>query len=80
MTKTYSAQELHNLAARLRATHCEPGTDPDAFEASDVINRLHHTLAEVRDMLDRFDTPADTGRVKAFVGDLRQIVAKVGLR
>jgi hypothetical protein len=37
---------------------------------------LRAVVAEVASMLDRFDTPSDPGRVRALVGDLRQIVAK----
>jgi hypothetical protein len=38
---------------------------------------LEQTLDEVKSMLRRFDTPADAGRVRAFVGDLNQILSRI---
>lgn len=34
---------------------------------------LHAKLAEVRDMAARFDTFGDSGRTRAFVGDIARI-------
>ena len=38
-------------------------------------------LREVLSMVDQFDTPRDPGRVRAFVGDVRQVAARgLGVR
>jgi hypothetical protein len=34
----------------------------------------HQAIAEALDLIDRFDTFGDSGRTRAFVGDLRRIL------
>lgn len=60
------------------------GSPEDAADRAAYLNgstdKLRPVVNEVAAMLARFDTPSDAGRVRAFVGDLKQIVAKAGTR
>jgi hypothetical protein len=37
---TFTDQAIRNLAGRLRAANCEPGTDRDGYDASYAIEQL----------------------------------------
>ncbi|MDF2969243.1 MAG: hypothetical protein K0Q93_3021 [Nocardioidaceae bacterium] len=52
----------------------EAGRDPWAFVGGRVKPPARNSIAEALALLDKFDTPRDAGRVKALIGDLRNIL------
>lgn len=50
--KTFTDQEVRNLAGRLRAANCEPGTDRDGYDASYAIEQLLRANGHLQAQLD----------------------------
>ncbi|WP_426513140.1 hypothetical protein ACPPVO_22440 [Dactylosporangium sp. McL0621] len=61
MTRTFTDQEIRNLAGRLRAANCEPGTDRDGYDASYAIEQLLRERGALAAQMELVRANADPG-------------------